>query len=243
MKSTDHNTFDLTKPPLDVNELKGLRREAEQELKAIETKERHFDFVWSAAAIVGLVLLTARWVVTLLPHSDLVLRDYLIVTPFAAAFAFAVINFHGVFSLLLALLSGSALATSFIGMVSPTVPSWIPIITAIVGIVSFVAIIRGSDYMGEHVVGPRKSYKTLLADLEVLDPTSTPQECIQFLEWCQQDETLKAYQHALAEMGRKPVVGEYQVAKDWMHHSERRRILDMLETRAREACEQLAQAV
>ena len=32
-------------------------------------------------------------------------------------------------------------------------------------------------------------------------------------------------------------------AADWMHHSERRRILDMMETRAQDACEQLARPV
>ena len=243
MKSTEHNTFDVTQPPLDVNDLKELRREAVRELEAIDTKERHFGSVWSRAAIGGLVLLAAIWVLELLPHSNLVIRDYLIVIPFAAAFAFGLVHFHGIYSLLLALLSGSALATSIIGMVSATVPSWAVTITAVIGIVSFIAIISGDGYMDRHVSSPRMRYKDLLTDLEVLDPTRKPQECIQFLEWCQQDETLKAYQHALAEMGRKPVVGEYRAAKVWMHYSGRRQMLDAVETRAREACEQLARPV
>ena len=240
MKSTEHNTFDVTQPPSSSDDLEQLRREAERELEAIEVKERHFDSIWLAAAIVGLVLSTEIWMLTLLPlYSYLVIRDYLTVMPFAAAFAFGLVHFHRIYSLLLAFLSVSALATSIIGMVFATVPSWIPIITAIIGIVSFIAIIHGAGYMDEHVSGPRKRYKKLLANLEALDPTRKPQECIQFLEWCQQDETLKAYQHALAEMGRKPVVGEYRAAKDWVQsagHGDK-------ETRAREACEQLVQPV
>ena len=96
-----------------------------------------------------------------------------------------------------------------------------------------------SYYNNNQILQPKQLCRKLLSELKPLEASIMPDKCIQFLEWCQQNETLKAYQHALVEMGRKPVVGEYRAAKDWVQSAGHRD----KEARAREACEQLAQPV
>lgn len=81
---------------------------------------------------------------------------------------------------------------------------------------------------------------TALADLEHRE---SPDECVDFVKWCDHDATIKAYQHRLAEMGRRPIRAEYEAAKKWIKTADTRRAQAAKDAQAQAACERLAGAV
>lgn len=75
-----------------------------------------------------------------------------------------------------------------------------------------------------------------LAALCEIDSETRPDECVAFVNYCQQDETVRKYQHQLSRQGRRPIVAEYFAAKEWLANG---RAEQQTKERAREACAQL----
>jgi len=65
-----------------------------------------------------------------------------------------------------------------------------------------------------------------------MTPGEHPQACIKYMEWCENDPALMAYQAKVAAMGRQPVMGEYRMAKLWMDGARER----VLVAKAESAC-------
>lgn len=108
--------------------------------------------------------------------------------------------------------------------------------TAFLGPIAFV-------YSMDHWIRrPRTESNAILSNLVELEHSSLPEECIRFAGWCETDETVGAYQRRLAAMGRKPVVGEYEAAKDWIEGAAARATEQEKADRAKQACARLAVA-
>jgi len=71
-----------------------------------------------------------------------------------------------------------------------------------------------------HIDKPRYELDLYMLHHTELEPSEHPDECVQFLQWCKHDETLKHYQHQLAELDRKPTMYEYILAKRWFEKAE-----------------------
>ena len=111
---------------------------------------------------------------------------------------------------------------------------------AVVGAVAVVGFLGGTvvahTLFEKHIEKPFNAINAALTDLVELDATDTQDECIQLDEWREQDKTIDAFLTALTRLGRKPVVGEYRAAKEWMENAGKRLTeVEKLE-RARQAC-------
>ncbi len=93
------------------------------------------------------------------------------------------------------------------------------------------------------VVTPRTTATAVLHDLVYLDYSSHPDECIAFVGFVEADDAVRAYQHQLVALGRKPVLGEYRAAKDWMDQKETRLAKQEKLELARQAYSQLGAAI
>ena len=88
----------------------------------------------------------------------------------------------------------------------------------------------------KYIESPRKKIAIRMEELIELEHSDKPDECIQFVEWCKIDDVLRNYQHQLAEMGRKPTLGEYQAAKTWVEGAEQRSTQKAKNDKAKAAC-------
>ena len=96
----------------------------------------------------------------------------------------------------------------------------------------------GYGLIVEAISDRRSQAKEHLSELTELGEF-TPDECVKFVELVDADPTIAAYQQQLAAMGRKPVIGEYKVALEWMATSEKRASEAEKREQARLACERL----
>lgn len=80
-------------------------------------------------------------------------------------------------------------------------------------------------------------------DLIELNYSGCPDECIKFVSFCEVDETVRRYQNRLAEMGRRPVVGEFRAAKRWVMALEGKQCGASAAQEARQACTKLEAAI
>jgi hypothetical protein len=81
-----------------------------------------------------------------------------------------------------------------------------------------------------------------MTNLVELDVSLFSEQCIQFMEWVESDQTIKVYQHQLAILNRKPVLAEYAAAEKWVK-GEMQRIAeqDKIEL-AQQACSKMSVA-
>ena len=113
-----------------------------------------------------------------------------------------------------------------------------------VALVAILVVGGALDYFERNFIKKPKAHaKKELRSLFELEASYNPSQCIQFLKWCQKDDTLKAYQHQLAKMGRTPVIGEYLAAEQWIKSMELNKAKEQDQREANEACEQLKQPV
>ena len=244
--------FDVTQSPPDANELARLRLQSKLELQDIAARGKRLLTLYMALGVAGFIAVAGLWATGLLPGSSgRVVSVLFTVIGFVAAItaSFAAAEIVDIYSLvsrgvqnlcLGAVAFAIIVATIIVAFVHTRTAVAIAESAAIVVVVTIAATIARNKYIDDRIAMPtHRCCNELLTDLEDMDASSRANEYIQFLKWCRQDETLKAYQHALAEMGRKPVVGEYRAAKDWVQsagHKDK-------ESRTREACEQLARPV
>ena len=106
-------------------------------------------------------------------------------------------------------------------------------------IVGALAVLFGFGLIVE-VLSGRRSQAEEQRDALVELGESTPEECVKFVELVDADQTIAAYQQQLAAMGRKPVIGEYKAALEWIVTAEARPSESDKQERARLACERLA---
>lgn len=90
---------------------------------------------------------------------------------------------------------------------------------------------------------PRNRANATLGSLVELEASTLPEQCIQFMDWVEADEMVRAYQHQLAALGRKPVVAEFEAAKTWVEGSALRTVENERIEKARQACAKMAAAV
>ncbi len=88
----------------------------------------------------------------------------------------------------------------------------------------------------KYLKDPLNATNAALVNLVELEATEKPDECIQMDEWREQDKTIESYLTALVNLGRKPVIGEYRAAKEWMESKEKRQREAEKQDRARQAC-------
>lgn len=89
----------------------------------------------------------------------------------------------------------------------------------------------------------RRAAQTEFDSLLELESSEFPQECLDFVAWCEADPTLAQYQHQLVSMNRKPVTGEYTAAKAWINSVGERQSEEELQEKAREACERMRRPI
>jgi len=89
------------------------------------------------------------------------------------------------------------------------------------------------------ILSPRMNAEKDQSELVDLEHSTTPFECIQFVILCDEDATLKAYQHQLVKMGRKPILKEYKAAKDWVLNKSAREAEQELRVEAQLASERM----
>lgn len=90
---------------------------------------------------------------------------------------------------------------------------------------------------------PRALASESLAELVELEHSELPAECIAFVKWCEDDATLRSYQHGLVQLGRRPVRREYLAAKQWIETREMRKTEEQEQREAKQACERLDQVI
>lgn len=109
--------------------------------------------------------------------------------------------------------------------------------------VVLVGIYTDCLYHDKYIYKPRKRSRKRLGELVELEHSKDHEKCIQFIEWCENDDVLRNYQHQLAEMGRKPTRGEYMAAKKWMAGRKQRLAQKERIEQAKIACNAMAEPV
>lgn len=88
--------------------------------------------------------------------------------------------------------------------------------------------------------GPRDEVTKTLASLSELNHSVDPDACIQYVQWCDEDETVRAYQRRLVSLGRRPILAEYNAAKEWVRSAIKQRGDAKKAAEAQRACQRLA---
>ena len=78
-----------------------------------------------------------------------------------------------------------------------------------------------------------------LTGFSYLDAALHPNQCINYVHWCETDATIAAYQRQVVAMGRKPMWVEYHAAKQWYVSRDARIAMEQKIAEAHAACERL----
>ena len=226
----DFNDILTHKAPPSAEVLAQVRRRLTQQKTALERRKQQILRLSWASICLGLILMGVSsyfgW-------------------PVVLAVAVAVV---GVVSGAMAMAGAGAMAMVVSGagvgfvvvamavVVSGTVDVDAAVAGVVVAAIAGVAIVVAYPLFEKHIEEPLKANDATLTDLVELDATDKPDECIQLDEWREQDKTINAFLTALMRLGRKPVVGEYRAAKEWMENAERRQAEAEKLERARQAC-------
>ena len=221
--------IDLTAQPPSAGELAEKRKALNNTLSAINKKEKLFKGFCYLLGITGLIASVSLWLARFITEGQL-MGTFAVANVIALAVALSVaIAIVGSVSVAIAFL------IAIVGTVSILIPGAILIAIAIaIAIIWFYVI---------HINIPRADAIDLPYGLVELEHSEFPDECIQFVEWCKIDDVLRNYQHQLAEMGRKPTLGEYQAAKTWVEGSEQRSSQKAKIDKAKAACDAMMSPV
>lgn len=128
------------------------------------------------------------------------------------------------------------------------------IVGAVVGVFAgtFVVVVAVAGSFGFLVVGgalaatvardywlDTSDMRMTLSALTDLEHSNSPDECIEFVKWCDRDETIRAYQHRLAAMHRPPIRAEYEATKEWVATTASRRSEVKKVALAKQACQRM----
>lgn len=122
---------------------------------------------------------------------------------------------------------------------------WVMDTAGVMAVVWVSVVAVGSSTIGDilftkYLNDPINAADKALADLVELEASDKPDECIKLDKWRDKDKHIDTYLTALSQQDRKPVIGEYRVAKNWIATSEQRQNDAEKRERARQACERLA---
>lgn len=106
-----------------------------------------------------------------------------------------------------------------------------------------VTILAHAVYLDKRLFKPMKQTVKSLEDLVDLSPTDKPEQCIALDKWRDQNTEIDSYLKAIAEQGRKPVVSEYNAAREWMQTAGSRNEKAKKIEQAKAACERMAATI
>lgn len=216
-------TITINASPPTSQHLAEQRRSASAVLAQCAKIERRFLTFSVAAAFVGVAMLLWAWRAGLLDGFTLMA---------AVLFVGAVVGV-GTLEGTLVFAAAGAVVLVFLGGGAG----------AFVGVGGGALVVAGALFHDNWIVDTRAAAQSLLSDLVELEYSDLPDECEDFVRMCEADSDVRAYQHQLAAMGRKPVLAEYNAAKLWVERSEHRLSAQEKSERARVACDRLAQPV
>lgn len=110
-----------------------------------------------------------------------------------------------------------------------------------------VAVAVFEKWVGTYLIEVADSV-VLLRDLDSAakpgeDGPTNPDECIDFVKMCKEDDVVREFQHRLVTMGRKPVMGEYHAAKAWIADKDARCEEEKKMAEAKRACDLMVKAI
>lgn len=228
----------ITNTPPTIEQIAQVRREALSRLTDLAVRGRLFGIYWYGFAALVLGTTFATWSTGYFSvYINGVAEAVIVVTILVAGALMGAVGVIGT--------GGGALMWAVVFAVT------VAFAGAFVGAVAFVgaallglAVLLGGAVANERWINaPRSQTYTTIESLTDLEHSELPDECITFVKWCEEDTTLKTYQHQLATMGRHPILAEYEAAMEWMTTREERKSEVARHTQAKQACERLRHAL
>lgn len=232
--------FDMTKQPPSADDLAEARRSATRTLERMKKLERSYRIA-GAALFLGvivalLVMASGFWTQTWVP--DVVVGAAIAVCVSLGAIGMVGVRFAdglgAVVGGVLVPILGVATAVQ-LGFERAGEGAGMAVFIS-AGLVTITFAILNDRW----IMKPESEANMVLNDLVELEASSMPEQCIEFMQLVDGYEEVKAYQHKLATMGRKPVVAEYEAAQLWVAEADKRQAEQETRDLAREACDRMA---
>jgi hypothetical protein len=209
--------------PPTLNQLAQQRKHYNSEIKNLNLLEQKFNYIGAALAGIVTITILVFWLMGDITGLQAVVGAGAVLFAGAAAATFVVV-FVGVGAAAATFVGEFAGAVLFAGAAAATGAFAGAIVAAI---------------FNKFIVTPLQHVEEELASLVELEASEYGEQCIQYIEWCEKDSILSVYQNQIVALGRKPVLKEYDAAKNWIDSSAQRASVDELQEKARVACSRM----
>jgi hypothetical protein len=228
--------FDIAGTPPSADILAQARKSAADVLAVCVTREQRFKWACYGLWLMGIAIVLLMWHGGLLSGNEAVCAAL-----FATLIVGIVVAFFVEAGGTVAVGAGvGATAYMVVGVVAGESLATVEWVTVVV--TAGVGACVGAYLYDRWIGRPRNAADQTLADLIELEASTLGEQCIAFMACVDANSTVRSYQNQIASMGRKPVMAEYEAAKDWIGDRERRVSEQGKIELARQACARMAVA-
>ena len=189
----------LSDPPMTSLMIDQLRHKTSTVLASLKQRKLFYKYICGGSAFAAILLLLFLFLSGYIAYFTILSTLCLIVFVIFDAYVGGIISIFVASFILLA------------SSVSDQIPILDAFVTLSLGLGSFVVF----KIWELRIKKPFALSRKLLSETTELNHNDDPEECINFVKWCTEDETLRAFQNQLARIGRHPIRAEYLAAKEW----------------------------
>lgn len=204
--------FDVSKPALTQQQLAEERAQCQSALEGLRKKRLHSGWL-------AVVLSAAAFAFFLLIRQDglnAFLYYLLPLLAFVTALVLIAASSDGVV-VLLGFSTGWLMAFPFAGFAGSVAnPAVRETVLVSMGAIVVFAFTIWTYYFVKWVTWPHCEITRRQFALKELVPDEHPDHCIAYLKMVEEDEALQTYQSQINTMGRRPTMGDFWVAQDWI---------------------------
>ena len=236
--------IEISNPPLSADQLADKRRIHSEQLKAYVMRGRYYKYGFYTIGMVGVVIAGLLWMYGFIRDGELVgvcaVMAALVVIVMSMG-RDIIVDSSVIVLIIVAqiLLYALMVLAGLTGMLSIEVE--IDTLGTSLGTTALVIVVAIA--WNKWIGNPYKETEIALEDLVELEYSESPNECITFDQWRTSDGMIRLYANRVAELGRKPTIGEYKAAKNWMSSADERQKEAEHIVLAKQACDRMASTV